>query len=83
MYLRGVLAGRVTEPTRARRSRPPSKNAFFQLCTVCSDTPARRPAAATDNSPRNTDNTTRNFSSGLFFEAFAMLVSLRQTQTAD
>ena len=41
------------------------------------------PTAAADNSPRNTDNTTRSFSSGLFFEAFAMLISLRQTQTAD
>ena len=30
-----------------------------------------------------TDNPTRSFSSGLFFEAFAMLISLRQTQTAD
>ena len=38
---------------------------------------ARRPA------PRSTLNTTRSFSSGLFFEAFAMLISLRQTQTAD
>ena len=28
-------------------------------------------------------HTTRSFSSGLFFEAFAMLISLRQTQTAD
>ena len=41
------------------------------------------PAAAADNSPRNTLNTTRSFPSGLFFEAFAMLISLRQTQTAD
>ena len=39
--------------------------------------------AGVDNSPRNTDNTTGGFSSGLFFEAFAMLISLRQTQTAD
>ena len=31
----------------------------------------------------STLNTTRSFSSGLFFEAFAMLISLRQTQTAD
>ena len=30
------------------------------------------PAAAADNSPRNTDNTTRSFSSGFFFEAFAI-----------
>ena len=45
--------------------------------------PARRPAVATDNSPRSTLNTTHSFSSGLFFEAFAMLISLRQTQTAD
>ena len=39
--------------------------------------------ADADNSPRSTLNTTRSFSSGLFFEAFAMLISLRQTQTAD
>ena len=38
---------------------------------------------ATDNSPPSTLNTTRSFSSGLFFEAFAMLICLRQTQTAD
>ena len=39
--------------------------------------------ADADNSPRSTLNTTRSFSSRLFFEAFAMLISLRQTQTAD
>ena len=80
----GLQLGLARRPApSARRSRPPSKNAFFQLCTDCSDTPARRPSATTDNSPRSTLNTTRSFSSGLFFEAFAMLISLRQTQTAN
>ena len=41
------------------------------------------PTAAADNSPRSTLSTTRSFSSELFFEAFAILISLRQTQTAD
>ena len=70
-------------PPSANRSRPPSKNAFFQLCTVCSNTPARRPAAAADNSPRNTESTTRSFSSGDFFEVFAMAISSHQTQTEN
>ena len=74
------LPGR-SAPLGARQApQPASKNAFFQLCAVCSATPARRAASATDTSPRSTDNTTCSLRSGLLFEGLTIRISSRQTQ---
>jgi hypothetical protein len=40
-----------------------------------------RPASATVTSPRNTDSTTRIFSSGDFFDGLAIAAPISQAQT--
>ena len=73
--------GAARVPNRNRRS---ARAAAAGVAVIsCAFSLATQAAMSPLGVERSTLNTTRSFSSGLFFEAFAMLISVRQTQTAD